>query len=80
MLANIKSGYKLLAKTCHSCGSSDHMKAKCPDRNVVGQVRISTDGVSLLEDNDRNDGVSLLEDNGRNDESLVPDISLQTNY
>ena len=43
------------------------MKAKCPDRNVVGQMRSSTDGVSLLEDKDRKDGGSLLDDNGRND-------------
>ena len=36
-------------KTCHSCGSTDHMKAQCPNRNVVDQEKSSNDGVSLLE-------------------------------
>ena len=36
-------------KTCHSCGSTDHMKAQCPDRNVDDQEKSSNVGVSLLE-------------------------------
>ena len=48
-------------KTCHSCGSSDHMKLQCPDQNVVGQEKSSTDGVSLLEENVTNKGVALSE-------------------
>ena len=48
------------------------MKVQCPDRNVVGQVRSSTDGVSLLEDKGSNDGVSLLEKSNNVTENPLP--------